>query len=171
MARRRFSRSISRGPKNNVWSVVLLDEVVVDTGVVEADIVNAGDLQAAATGFQRFTLLRVRGWLSISKDAANLGGTSVFMIVYTTDNDAGTVSPIVAATYTDEDVLWSAGADFPAAGTANISLMAPTQIELDVKAMRKIDTSRNVRFSIIGSSAGAVTVSGVLRGLVRKGGN
>ena len=68
MARsRRVRRAGGRGPKNNVWSVVLIENQVVDTTTIEGDIVNSGDLQAAASGFQRFTLLRIRGWLSVSR--------------------------------------------------------------------------------------------------------
>ena len=171
MSRRRFRSAVSRGPKNNIWSVVLLDEVVVGTAAVEGDIVNAAELQGAGTGFQRYTLLRIRGWLSVSKPVASVVAQNLFMIIYTTDANAGTVDALNATTYAVEDILWTGGVGYPANGVGAVEAQPPTQIHVDVKAMRKIDTSRDVRFAFEGSAVGTMTVSGLLRGLVRKGGN
>jgi len=163
--------SVSRGPKNNIWSVILIDNQVVDTTVVEGDIVNNGDLQAAATGFQRFTLLRVRGWLSITKPPENTVAASIFMIIYVTDLNAGTVDPTNATKYTEEDILWTGGVQFEGAGAGAVEVATPIVLDIDVKAMRKIDTSRDVRFSFLSTGVGGIVVSGLMRGLVRKGGN
>ena len=170
MSRRRARYSSSRGPKNNVWSVVLIEDLVIDTIVTEADIVNAGDLQAAATGFQRFTLLRIRGWVSISKDVTSVVDSTLFMMIYATDNDAGVVDPSSAASYTDEDVLWTYGVKQEGYLAANTVSSSHT-VQVDVKAMRKIDTSRNIRFAVVSSVAGLQRISAVFRGLTRKGGN
>jgi len=51
------------------------------TTVVEGNIVEASDLQAPLSGFQRFTLLRVRGWLSFSKDPVNTANSGIFIII------------------------------------------------------------------------------------------
>ncbi len=171
MARRRFRSAVSRGPKNNIWSVVLVDQQTVATTAIEGDIVNAADLQASATGFQRFTLLRIRGWLSFSKPVANQSAANIFFLIYTTDADAGVVSPINATTYATEDILYTQGLDFAANGAGAVEATTPLNFDIDVKAMRKIDTSRDVRFSVVSSIAGGISMSAVLRGLVRKGGN
>ena len=171
MSRRRARRSVSRGPKNNVWSVILIDEQTVDTSSIEGDIVNAGDLQAPLSGFQRFTLLRIRGWLSITKAVANTTSAAIFMVIYTTDADAAVIDTRVADNYTDEDILWTGGVAFAANGAGAVEQSPGVQFDIDVKAMRKIDTSRDVRFSFTSTAVGAIVVSGLLRALVRKGGN
>ncbi len=172
MSRRRGTRrSVSRGPKNNIWSVVLIDGVSVGSGITEGDIVNAGDLQAPLTGFQRYTLLRIRGWLSIAHGIAALADQSVFMIIYVTDADAGTQDPSDATTYTDEDILWTGGLQLAGYVAGAVTPQKGTDINIDVKAMRKIDTSRDIRFAFTQTTNGDTLVSGVLRALVRKGGN
>jgi len=168
---RRFRRAVSRGPKNNIWSVVLIDELIVDAAGSEGDIVNSTDLQASATGFQRFTLLRIRGWLSFSKAVTSQVATNLMMIIYVTDSDATGVGALNATTYSKEDVLWTYGLDYAANGAGAVEAQTPITVNVDVKAMRKIDTSRDVRFSVVASSAGLIKMSGILRGLVRKGGN
>ena len=65
MAGRRGRRAFRRGPKNYVWSAVLAIDQTVATGVTAGqNIVQAGDW-AGAVGFERATLLTVRGWLNV----------------------------------------------------------------------------------------------------------
>jgi len=171
MSRRRAGRrSVSRGPKNNIWSVVLLESAAIGAGITEGDIVNASDMQAPLTGFQRYTLLRIRGWLAVSK-AIGATADAGFMMIYVTDADSATDDPSVAATYTDEDILWTGGYEFSPFVVGALEPSQNVRIDIDVKSMRKIDTSRDVRFAFTQNLNGSTTVSGVLRALVRKGGN
>ncbi len=168
---RRFRRGVSRGPKNNIWSVILIEDLTIATTAIEADIVTLSDIQAAGTGFERFTLLRVRGWISVSKNVANQINSTLFMAIYTVDTDAAVADPSNANFYTEEDVLWTGGINQVANGAGAVESQSPVLMPVDVKAMRKIDSGRDVRFSAIGSAAGGQRISAVFRGLTRKGGN
>ncbi len=161
-------RGASRGPKNNVWTVILFDELTVDdTPAVEGVIVAVTDW-SGATGNEKATLLRIRGYLTVALLGAASTNKPVFMAIYISDKDTGVLSPTGVAAYTDEDILWTGGVSLPAV----ISGEGHTQhIEIDVKSMRRINSSQEVRITMQGAAAGTVSVSGVLRGLVRKGGN
>jgi len=101
----------------------------------------------------------------------NTANSGIFIIIYTTDADAGTVSPLNATSYTDEDILWTGGCDFNGAGAGAVEQTAGYLLDVDVKAMRKINTSRDVRFAVESTGSGGVKMSGILRALTRKGGN
>jgi len=170
MTRRRRAVA-SRGPKNNIWSVILIENLVISTTTIEADIITAQDIQATTTGFQRYTLLRIRGWVSMAKAVTSTTHVSMFMCIYVTDADAGVIDPTSANAYVDEDILWTGGALFEASGAGAVEPAQPLQFNIDVKAMRKIDTGRDVRFAVVATNAGNVRMSATLRALTRKGGN
>ena len=171
MARRGVRRGFSKGPKNNVWSVIVIEDLTIGTSTTEADIVTSSDLQAPLSGFQRFTLLRIRGWISVSKAVANTVASSLFMMIYTIDTDAGVSDPTNANDYVEEDVLWTWGHAQAANGAGAVESNDSVFIPVDVKAMRKIDSFRDVRFAVVSTGVGGVLLSAVLRGLTRKGGN
>jgi len=168
---RRRGRSVSRGPKNNIWTVVLLDNQAISTSVVEANIVEPDDWQPSTSGFERATLLRVRGWLAFTGNQPSLVVSSMFAAIYVTDADDSVNSPAAVATYTKEDVLWTWGVQVPAIESGGIEAVPMTYVAVDIKAMRKIDSARELRLTLVGSVAFTGTVSGVLRALIRKGGN
>jgi len=170
MARRR-GRSVSRGPKNNIWTVVILDVVSITTSVTEANIVEPDDWQPSTSGFERATLLRIRGWLCAASIPTDVNAASLMAMIYVCDADDSVNSPSAVASYTKEDVLWSYGWSWPGANAASVEKPSSTTVMVDVKAMRKISSAQEVRLSVVGSDATTATVSGVLRALIRKGGN
>jgi len=169
MSRRTRSFSKSRGPKNNVWTAVVFDDVVISTTVIETAIVAPGDWQpSSGVGFEHATLLRIRGWLSLARNDNEDVFGATFLMIYVTDADDPTNDPSLAATYSTEDVIWSSGIAYSAKGAASVEAGPTTVIDVDVKAMRKINSAQQVRIALVSSSASFVIVSGVLRGLVRK---
>ena len=164
-ARRRITRSVRKGPRNLVWTAVLLDEQVVDnTPAVAFDIVEATDW-SGAVGLERATLKRIRGWLTFTK-AGTTAATGCFLAIHKADKDTGVLSVNGVQAYTDEDILWTGGIALHG-GEPSVQHML-----IDVKAMRRVTTGEDIRLSLQGYVANTVqfTVTGVLRALVDKGG-
>jgi len=162
---------VSRGPKNNVWSVVLAQNVALSDTIIEAVIVNPAEWQGSANSFQRATLLRIRGWLSYCSDAEDASAGAFFACIYVVDENENALSPLTAATYTDDDVLWTGGVQSGSLGTGAVETRIPYVWDVDVKAMRKLDSSREVRLSVVCTTGLDGRFSCGLRALVRKGGN
>ena len=166
---RRGRRSFSKGPKNNVWSVVILEDVLVDdTPTIEASIAVPGEWQPAASGFEHATLLRIRGWLTATAVQGLTAVQSLFAVIYVVDSDAPSTNPLSANTYSEEDVLWTYGWSWTDGGAGSVEKVTVPAIHVDVKAMRKIDSSREVRLALRCSSTVVVSVAGVIRALIRK---
>ena len=173
MARKRrgATRSRSSGVKNQVWTALLLSgQTFDDAPVIEFPIVEETDWKARG-GFEHATLLRIRGWLTFQPPA--IVPSTALMCIGVVDNGVGATSlnPNDVATYTREDILWTSGISMANSGVANDVMNNP--IEVDVKAMRRITNAQEVRISFVsgGPVAATWTVNGVLRALVRMGGN
>ena len=165
---RRLQRAASRGPKNNVWTAILMDELAVDnTPAVDAVIVDKSDW-SGASGNEKATLLRIRGYVNVSK--ATGGATHMYMAIYVADKDTGVLSVSGVAAYVDEDILWTHGVNLPSSTAGTVM---PVYVDIDVKSMRRINSSQEVRLTMQGDigNTTVMIVSGVIRGLVRKGGN
>ena len=164
------ARGKSSGPKNQLWTAVLFNGAPVsDSPAIEGGIVEPADWSSAA-GFEKATLLRIRGWLSIVPVASSASAGTCFIAIYKVDADDPVRAFDNVVEYVDEDVIWTGGVSWTAA-TATPDLV-PKTLVVDVKSMRKIDVAQEIRVSFV---CGAVNddclVSGVLRALVRKGGN
>jgi len=164
-------RARSSGPKNQVWAALALVGIVVDdTPVVSANIVQSLDWVARG-GFERATLLRIRGWLSFTPPVAV--PSTIFWCVGRVDNGVGVAAldPTLVATYVNEDILATGGQAVAVTAAAN-DLIVPN-VDVDIKAMRKISVADEIRLAMrtTGPAAAGWTVNGVLRALVRIGGN
>ncbi len=171
---RRPSRSTSRrGPKNNLWTTVLFNQTPIGAGAQNTSlIVTADDWIRAAGGNERCTLLRIRGMLSFAPEA-NTAVVASAMMSYVMVEDADVAvaaSPFVAATYANEDILWTASAALPALAVDEPGPQSNWVI--DIKAMRRIQKDQEIKI-VTANTAGSRTqeVSGVLRALLRLGGN
>ena len=168
MAHRR-TRTRRSGLKSNVWSVVVLDNVLIPSAGVEAAIVIPDEWQPAAGGFEHATMLRIRGWLSIARITTVVTLHTIALVIYKIDQNDTLKSALSATTYNEEDVLWTGGLNYPtiASGLGDDGLN-PVQFDIDVKAMRRITSGDDVRLSMISSVNNASRISGVLRALIRK---
>jgi len=168
--RRRRATSRSRGPKNQVWTNVVFEDTTVGTTVVQEVITEPADWAPVANVSERATLLRIRGWIAVSKLATGITGGQLFLAIYVADEDDVARAPNDATLYSDEDVLWTHGVAFGRTD-AEPNMLGIT-VPVDVKAMRKMTFGRTVRLVMISSiTTTTLLVGGVLRGLVRKGGN
>jgi len=171
VARRIVRGTRSSSLKNQVWTSVLLDTTVDDTPVVAADIVQRTDWEVTGSA-EKATLMRVRGWLSFAVQGKTDPLTqALFMGIVVINEDAFPANPDTVTFYTSEDVLWTYGIQF--AGGLSTATETPTsyQVPVDVKSMRRIGNNQDVRLVMLGTTARVILVAGVLRALVRRGGN
>ncbi len=166
--RRRRGASASRGPKNQVWTVIVLDELVVSSTTQDALIVDSTDWAvSAAASFERATLLRIRGWLSLTRAVTVAVSTSYFFAIYITDEDAAAVSPADTTMYTKEDVIWTGGFAMGAGNASSVEQPVIVSLDIDVKSMRKITSASQVRLGLVsGDAAANLSAAGVIRALV-----
>ena len=169
--RKRFTRAVRRGPKNQVWAALVLSNIVVDDNpVITANLVEDGDWTTVG-GLERATILRVRGWLTASPPVAL--PSTLFLAIAPQDTQAGVagLDPTAAATYGLEDIVWTDGVSVAVTAAAN-DLVSPKLI-VDIKSMRKISSGIQLRIAMKtnGPVGAGWTVSGVFRTLVRLGGN
>ena len=171
MAKGRATRGFKRGPKNNIWTTILGDEVAIGAASSTTfDIVAAADWTVAG-GLERATILRVRGWFSaVVKDATgSFAGGAHFAYIGLFDEDETSPGGSISGTYIDEDIMATYGFLFAFADTGTVG--QTWSQEIDVKAMRKIRTGQDLRFVYTNSGTTSVEVSLVIRALLRRGGN
>ena len=167
--RRGFSRS--RGPKNQIWTVLVIEDVAVSNTAVDQIIVASADWSRGGS-FEKATILRTRGWLSVASDPTQTVRSGFFAAVYHVDEDNVAVAADAAALYSDEDVLWTGGFMIPAGNAGAVEIPPVFVFDIDVKSMRKTNNGQELRLALVAGTSGLTTrVSGVLRALVRVGGN
>ena len=171
----RSKRAFRKVSHDQVWDVRLFDRLAFDDSpVIESPLVTGSDW-ATSAGTERATILRVRGWLSMSSDANNTNVDAAYALIYLTDVDApilaaGSNGPADVLGYI-EDVFWYGGTGF-AKGNAGAVEQAPSfRLDVDTKGMRRITNDQQLRIAFAGQVANRFTqVSGVIRTLVRRGG-
>jgi len=171
---RRAAGRRSSGPKNNIWTTVIADRVTVAANGQTADVIVATTdwARGSVGGSERATILRVRGWMSFAgkRIAGAVGSAGLMAYLTVVDEDISTdADPKTAATYIDEDILWTHGASLSAAAVAESR--ASVFWEVDVKAMRKIRIGQELRMVWANLGAESIERSMVLRALLRVGGN
>lgn len=160
-------RRMSRGRRTNwvsrqehLWTVSKTSDFAVAAATVfETDIVSPSDWTSRA-GFERATLVRVRGW--ILAYAAGTVNDTVDLAIYHRDDRLAAVDPSLAATYTGNDILWTSGGLAAKVATGDHSQVVFREVDIRVK--RKL--VENSSITLVGHSTAAVTYSICLRGLV-----
>ena len=160
------------GVKNQIWTVILLNEVVLaDGGQQHSNIVQQSDW--SSTGGERATVLTIRGWLSVSftndVSVASNEGSVFWYIGVIGDGIVTPLSPLAANTYIRPSILTTAGhlaEAVPIGGRANSKSW-----DINVKTMRTIKASETIALVLSNESDRTINTSGVIRALVRKGGN
>jgi len=162
----RMRRRAARGARDLVWTTVLsIDENVALNATSTNEICVASDW-TASDGFERATLLGIRGFLSIGIQA--VGGTEGGWVAYIAKMSAGETKPdpLVAATYEDEDILWTGGGLLQAHATSVGNVY--NSIPIQVKAKRKIDVNTVITCQVR-SVATTMRISILLRALLDRG--
>jgi hypothetical protein len=169
VARRALRRAVRRH-RDLIWVTTLIQASILESTPVDiADIVLPADWSAGNTGFDRATLLGIRGWYNIlqSTVGTSADATAAFMAFYMTDAlvVANPFDPSVAAQYNAVDILWTDGL---AIGATAMPAQASTQV--NIKAKRKITSQSNVRVALTLDSDTAsprVNVAGCIRALLQ----
>lgn len=168
--RNRSVRRSSRNGKNLIWVTTLIESSFLEATPLDlADLVIPSDW-AGASGFDRATLMGVRGWLSIAQlaaaTAADASGCWVAIYVTGTDIAANSFNPGAAVDYNDNDTLYTTGVALTTA--TGTGLAYPTE-QINIKARRKLTTALDLRMAAIASSDTAtprVNVVGCIRSLI-----
>jgi len=170
---RKRNFAVRRGPKNNLWTVILSANDVTATLATSAQpIVASSDWRrGSATSAEMATLLRIRGWVTMVPDqVAGVHSTgSWFSYIMVVDEDAASPPASSVSTYGDEDVIWTSGGAFAETSATQAPVVDRTFI--DVKAMRRIKSGQEVRHVMTNLTDGNVLQSNVIRALLRVGGN
>ncbi len=159
MARRSRRASASRG-KDLTWTSVITDDETISDAVEVLDIVQGTDWSVVA-GSQTATLLTIRGNIALRRTNPSQG--SVFMYIAVFDKDEASPSPLVPATYVEEDILWTK------CWIHSVGSLESVMIDVHVKAKRRIRSGQDVRLVFIESGAtNNSDISVILRALVNK---
>jgi len=154
---RRHGRGASK-KGNNVWTIAIINRTV-GTSTLSDDIVEDADWSLGAQS-RTATISSIRGYLNfvpIITGTARIDG--YFGVI---DKDATSGAPGLAATYLDEDIMYSFGYDSVNEAVAGFDV----NIHMDVKvtgSSRKIRTGQDCRVVLVSDVAAAWKVTGVLR--------
>jgi len=175
---KRNSRSVrrfSRGGKDYIWCTTRVDQVVLDDELVSiSTLLSPSDWEASTTGFDRGTLVSIRGWLSTQQGAAGTTNDATLMAMYVVKNSsaaASTFSPLLASSYDNSDVLWSSGLMVTGTPIRDNSRMAISTQQIDIKSKRKVssgDVIQLVSAMDIDTASPTMFVGGFLRCLVQR---
>lgn len=174
MARRSRTRRVIRvGGKDYVWVTAIGGFSVAENSTTVA-LASAGTWEANALNFERATLLRIRGYITVAQTVASsttsppLMSMAIFKgpLTYT----AGDFDPLVSSDYDATDVLWTWGTVCTAGTGSRAGNDVTTMV--DVKAKRKMDSAEQILLAVaMGADAGAnpiAFVQFVLRLLINR---
>ena len=175
MGRRTVRGASKRGPKNNIWTVVLGDQISLSPQALNSARVIQDTDWVRQSGGEKATLLRVRGWWFLSAPTSDIvtvrGAVHAYMAFV--DEDVGTDAlPNSADAYVAEDILWTGGMALPVHPVGSAPFFSG-RMDIDVKAMRRFRAGQQLRFVVMNSSITTpiLEMSFLLRGLIRLGGN
>jgi len=169
--RRRFAVKRSR---DLVWITTMVDNSILELAPTDIClVVTAADWSTGNAGFDRCTLLGVRGWLAGQQSAIATAGenTAAYAALYVTDAQVAvnSMDPAIATEYALFDTLWTGG--FGLNGSAYTQAPSFQVWNLEVKTKRKMSTSQDLRLAanVFGADTGTPRVgwSGCIRALLR----
>jgi len=168
---RRFgnSRAVKRS-RELIWVSVGVQASLLETTLDIASLVISADW-ATTAGFDRATILGLRGWLSVSQVATGTASDSpgVWLAIYKCgeDSPANSMSPFNAQDYVDFDVLWCGG---QGGGISTTGANTWPSVDINVKARRKINSGEQLRLAATVATDTAsprFNVNGMLRTLLQ----
>jgi len=170
--RRSFVRRSGKYKGDLVWvttiiSASLLENTPTDIGL----LVIPADWTSSGGGFDRATLMAMRGWIGWSQQAAATAGdaSGAYWAIYVTDQAvaANSMDPSTATEYSDFDVLFSDGISLTqTTGTAGPQVSR----QLEMRSRRKLTSASSVRIAATVDSdtaAPRVNFNGVIRSLLK----
>jgi len=171
----RSSRRFSRGKKDYIWATTRVDQPVLDDETLFiTTLVAPSDWVASSTGFERATIVAIRGWLCVSQLASGTNNDGTILAMYIAKNAstaASAFSPLAASSYDTTDVMWCDGASMLASVAGDRSHPESVTRQLNVKAKRKIDSSEVLQLVSamdIDTASPTALVSGIVRVLIER---
>ena len=162
MSKHRAFRRTS-GKKNYTWTSIRIGSNL-STTIVNFQLINDADWVGAA-GQPSGTIVAIRGWFDLVGDGVVESNT--FLYVGTVDEDVTSfASSNAAATYVNEDIMWTGGCG---KGVAAIEGQPLKSFEIDIKAKRKIKAGTNLILSAECTVDNDVRIIGIIRCLILKG--
>lgn len=165
-----------RKPKDYVWVTAIFSQFIAES-TTTVSLASAGTWEANSLNFERATLLRVRGWITLAQTAAGSSAASPYIAMAMHKGpltfSAGDFSPFTSSDYDATDVLWTFGVSLGGIAFSSYKLdVAGSTIPVDVKAKRRMDSSEQVLLTFgMSADAGATpqaAVSGCLRLLINR---
>ncbi len=150
----------SRTKNNYVWSVVSVNRAILTT-VTSENLVQDSDWNPSG-GQKRATIIAVRGYLMMRAVGVLVSDCHMYLGIM--DEDVATSpDPALAATYVDEDIMWTGGfCKSPGAQDARQLF----HMDINIKAKRKIRSGQELRLNSIGTNASELRLIGILRTLM-----
>jgi len=146
-ARARFRRSVKRN-RDLIWVTTIVQAAVAETGggLDIGDLVLPGDW-STTVGFDRATLMGVRGALGLSQTATGTAtdAPGMYLAMYVTDQltPANQMDPFNAADYSGFDTLYTD----VIAGVGTLTGVAFRGMQINIKARRKLTSAQEVRLA------------------------
>lgn len=151
MTRRSRSRRVFRAKgKDYVW-VTAIGGFVLAENSTTVSLLSAGTWEANSLNFERATLLRIRGWMSViqlaAASSASVPDVAFAIFKGPLTYSAGDFDPLVSSDYDATDVLWTMGAHAGGIAFSSASLQMSNTCIVDVKAKRKMDSAEQILLS------------------------
>jgi len=156
-ARRFFT---DKDGKNKVWVATLIGQTIT-TSTVAINLV-ADDDYFGGTGQAHATIIGMRGWLAITPVLPGSG--DIIGYIGVTDENVPSGDPSVAASYVNEDIMFTFGQS--AMNEAVAGFNESVVMQINVKAKRKIRTGEDCRIPMISTTVNGWRVAGVIRTLL-----
>jgi len=170
----RSSFRFRRGKRDYVWVTTRVDQVILDDEALSAaTLVSPSDWIASSTGFDRGTIVAVRGWLSFAQTVAATGADNTCVMSYIAKNSttsASAFSPLTATSYDNTDIMWCMGSLLQASLSGDRARWDSTY-ELNIKAKRKIDSSEVLQLITAmdtDTASPTAALSGIVRTLIQR---
>jgi len=170
--RRGFARRSSRAKNGDlIWVTTIIQASLLESTPTDIGLLVIPADWSLSGGFDRATLMGMRGWIGWSQQAAATAAdaSGAYWAIYVTDQAvaANSMDPASATEYSDFDTIFSDGISLTqTTGTAGPQVAR----QLEVKARRKLTSASSVRLAASVDSDTAtprVNFNGVIRSLLK----
>lgn len=168
--RRRGGRAVRRN-RDLIWITSILEETLLESTLDIALLVIPTDWSGSNAGFDRATILGIRGWMHLVQVAAAtaLDATGAWLSIYKTDQAVplNANDPHDSTDYNVNDTLWTGGMGLNL--TTGTSSPLPV-MDINVKTRRKITSADSLRLACtipVDTGTPRVNVIGCLRVLLQ----
>jgi len=168
VARARIRRAVKRS-RDLIWITTIIEASILESTPTDIGLIVVPSDWVANTGFDRATLLGMRGWYCFCQATAGTSAdaTGGYGAIYMCDETvpANTMDPATATEYADFDVIHSMGCGFNTQSTPPLA-----SVDLKVKVKRKLTSASEIRWAVsvnADTASPRLNVNGVVRALLQ----